>query len=369
MDTQLADALILLVDNNAANLELMETVFHGEGVRTLRAANGFEAMRLIGKHKGVIDLIVAGVRMQDMDCVALTGKVREILGQQVPVILLAASRKGDERLIAALAAGANDYLTMPVDELELKTRSISLLRFKRRTDEYLRFQKSLEIKVLERTIDIEQTHDVTMFGFVKLAECRDPETGGHLERIREYTRAIAAQLRRSGPYREMVGNEFVMTIFRAAPLHDIGKVGIPDAILQKPGKLTPEEFEIMKRHAAIGGITLEESEKRLGGGNSFLHMAKEIAYCHHEKWEGSGYPAGLKGDAIPLAARIMALADVYDALVSKRVYKPPMPREKARQIILEGAGKHFDPAVVEAYQAVEGEFINIQNRFNADPDV
>lgn len=363
MNTQLNNALVLLVDDTDSNLELLSLIFGREGARTLGAANGFEALKLVKEHRENIDLIVTDIRMPEMDGITLTRKVREILDQRVPIILLTADRKTDEQLIAGLAAGANDYLNKPVNETELKARSSSMLRLKRAFDENIALQKSLEIKVVERTIEIEQTRDLAMFGFAKLAEHRDPETGGHLERIREYTRALAAQLQKSGPYRDEVDDTFVTTIQRASPLHDIGKVGIPDNILLKPGRLTAEEFEIMKQHSVIGGWTLEESEKRLTVNSSFLHMAKEIAYCHHEKWEGNGYPANIKGENIPLAARIMALADVYDALISKRVYKPPMPHSETHQIILQGSGTHFDPAVVEAYQAIEQDFIGIMARF------
>ncbi len=364
MNSQLSNAMVLLVDDTDSNLELLTLIFEREGARTLRASNGFEALQLVKEHKTEIDLIVTDIRMPRMDGIILTGKVREILDQRVPIILLTADMKTDEQLLAGLSAGANDYLNKPVNELELKARSSSMLRLKRAFDENIALQKSLEIKVVERTIEIEQTRDLAMFGFAKLAEHRDPETGGHLERIREYTGALAGQLRKSGPYRNEIDDAFITTIRRASPLHDIGKVGIPDAILLKPGKLTAEEFEIMKQHSVIGGWTLEESEKRLTINSSFLHMAKEIAYCHHEKWAGNGYPAGLKGIEIPLAARIMALSDVYDALISKRVYKPPMTHDITHRIILEGSGSHFDPAVVEAYQAIESAFVNIMNRFN-----
>ncbi len=363
MNDQLKDSLVLLVDDTDSNLELLDLIFSREGARTLLASNGFEALQLVQKHKEDIDLIVTDIRMPEMDGITLTRKLREMLDQRVPVILLTADRKTDEQLLAGLTAGANDYLNKPLNELELKARSSSMLRLKHAFDENIALQKSLEIKVIERTIEIEQTRDLAMFGFAKLAEHRDPETGGHLERIREYTRALAVQLQKSGPYRNEVDDNFITTIQRASPLHDIGKVGIPDAILLKPGKLTPEEFEIMKQHSVIGGWTLEESEKRLTVNSSFLHMAKEIAYCHHEKWEGNGYPANLKGEGIPLAARIMALADVYDALISRRIYKPPMPHSETHQIILRGSGNHFDPAVVEAYQATEQAFIEIMNRF------
>ncbi len=227
------------------------------------------------------------------------------------------------------------------------------------------YQLSLEAKVAERTVEIEATRDATIFSMTKLAEFRDLETGGHLERIREYTREIAEHFRKSDKYGRPVDEQFVTDIFKGSPLHDIGKVGIPDAILQKPGPLTLEEFKIMKTHSSIGGATLYEAEQHLKtiGKRSFLKMAKEIAFCHHEKWDGSGYPGGIKGTEIPLAARIMALADVYDALISKRCYKKAWSHKDARVVILNSSGTHFDPEVVEAFKDAEQQFIAIKESF------
>ncbi|MBI5177968.1 MAG: response regulator [Nitrospinae bacterium] len=359
----MTDALILLVDDTESNLELLEMIFEGERAKTLRAAGGEKALELAKKHGAGIDLIITDIRMPYMDGIQLTGKLRELLGHQTPIMLLTAERKTDEQLSAGLQAGANDYLIKPINEVELLARSGSLVRLKRVFDENMELQRSLELKVIERTIEVEMSRDATMFALAKQAEFRDPETGSHLERIREYVRLLAAQMQKTGPYQSRIDHTFVMNIYKASPLHDIGKVGIPDRILLKPGRLDPDEFEIMKQHAAFGGRTLHEAEERLLAPNQLLTMAKEIAFCHHEKWDGSGYPGGIKGEEIPLPARIMALADVYDALTSKRVYKSAMSHEETHAIIAKGKGTHFDPVVIDAYESLIVEFVRIRDSF------
>jgi len=201
----------------------------------------------------------------------------------------------------------------------------------------------------------------TIFGLAKLAEYRDEDTGAHLERIREYTKVIAEELARNPKYRDYITHEYIEDIYISSILHDIGKVGIEDSILLKPGKLTPEEFEIVKRHSAMGGDALKAADSRMEG-RSFLTLGMEIAYYHHEKWDGTGYPKGLKGEEIPLSARIVALADVYDALTSNRPYKNAFPHEKARDIIVKDRGKHFDPDVVDAFLVHEADFMMIRQK-------
>jgi len=215
--------------------------------------------------------------------------------------------------------------------------------------------------------EIIQTRDVAIVGLSALAEARDNETGGHILRTQEYVRALAIQLQNHIAYRDYLTNDTVELLYKSAPLHDIGKVGIPDSILLKPGKLTDDEFAIMKTHATIGAESIAVAEKQMGS-NSFLAIAREIALSHHEKWDGSGYPSQLKGDDIPLSGRLMALADVYDALISKRVYKPAFSHEKAKAIILAGKGKHFDPAVVEAFVNCEQMFVSIALTYNDDKE-
>ena len=211
--------------------------------------------------------------------------------------------------------------------------------------------------------ELSDTRDVTILAMASLAESRDSDTGNHIRRTQFYIKAIAEHLRSHPRFQDHLDDKNIDLLFKSAPLHDIGKVGIPDRILLKPGKLTFEEFEIMKTHAAIGKEVIEAAEKNMGMEIEFLRFAKEIAYNHHEKWDGSGYPRGLSGDAIPISARLMALADVYDALISRRVYKEGMSHEKAMGIIMEGRGKHFDPDVVDAAFSLEDDLQAIARRF------
>lgn len=216
---------------------------------------------------------------------------------------------------------------------------------------------------LEDTLQkLYKEHVGMTFAICKMAESRDPETGEHLERMREYCRVIAMHLQQKKKYRSVITDEYIEHIFVASALHDIGKIGVPDSILQKPDKLTSAEFEIMKTHTTIGQKSLMEVD-RLYPGNDFISMGVEIAATHHEKWDGSGYPMGLKGTEIPLAGRILALGDVYDALTSRRVYKEALSHEKSCSIIQRGRGSHFDPEIVDAFNATQSEFIKIKETF------
>lgn len=209
-----------------------------------------------------------------------------------------------------------------------------------------------------RSDELNLTRDVAILGLASLAETRDNETGAHIIRTQHYVKVLAEHLSRHDAERYLLDDATIDLLFKSAPLHDVGKVGIPDAILLKPGKLTDEEFAIMKRHPQIGADALASAEAQLGS-NSFLRLAREISLTHHEKWDGSGYPAGLAGEAIPLSGRLMAVADVYDTLISKRVYKPAFTHEEAKAIIVQGRGSHFDPGMVDAFLACEGAFRQI----------
>ncbi|WP_261843359.1 HD domain-containing phosphohydrolase [Aliamphritea ceti] len=213
-----------------------------------------------------------------------------------------------------------------------------------------------------RTQELSITRDASILGLASLAETRDNETGGHILRTQNYVKALAEALRKNSGYNHALDDHTIELYYKSAPLHDVGKVGIPDRILLKPGKLTDEEFEIMKQHPQIGADALSVAEEKLGT-NDFLRYAREISLTHHEKWDGSGYPNGLSGTDIPVSGRLMALADVYDALISARVYKPAFSHEKAKQIILEGNGSHFDPDVVDAFLTAEQQFIDIAEQF------
>jgi len=217
-------------------------------------------------------------------------------------------------------------------------------------------------KLKARTNEVQVTQDVTILSLATTAELRDPETGAHIMRTQRYVRELAMELKDLPAFKTVLNPENIELLFKSAPLHDIGKVGIPDAILLKPGKLTKEEFEEMKRHTTYGRDILQKAEDLLGS-TSFLRFAKEIAYTHQEKWDGTGYPQELKGEAIPISGRLMALADVYDALVSKRVYKEPFTHEATVQLISQGSGKHFDPVMVEYFLKIENKFKNIAEKY------
>ena len=212
-------------------------------------------------------------------------------------------------------------------------------------------------------IGLQQTRDSAIVGLSALAESRDNETGAHILRTQKYIKSLALDLQTLPSHSSLLSDEYIDLLYKSAPLHDVGKVGIPDNILLKPGKLTDDEFETMKQHPMIGAQALSIAESQMEGDSSFLMLAKEIALTHHEKWDGSGYPQKLEGEDIPLSGRLMALADVYDALISKRVYKPGFSHEKARGIILEGKGTHFDPQIVEAFMRVEDEFKAIAKQY------
>ncbi len=220
-------------------------------------------------------------------------------------------------------------------------------------------KKKMEMDLLESYRKVHEARSATILGLAKLAEYRDEGTGTHLERIREYARILAVQLAKNPKFADRIDQQYIDDIYQSSILHDIGKVGTPDALLLKPGELTEDEFDIIKRHTLMGGNALKAIESQIEG-KSFLAMGKEIAFNHHEKWDGSGYPHGLKGEAIPLSARIIAVADVYDALTTKRFYKEAYSHEKAKSMIIRLKGQHFDPEIVKAFVAIEAEFKRVR---------
>jgi putative two-component system response regulator len=259
--------------------------------------------------------------------------------------------------------GAVDYITKPISPPILKERIHTHLELKRARDQLKQQNQILEDKVLERTRQLEELQDVAMVAMGSLAETRDPETGNHIRRTQHYVKLLANRLKDHPRFNHFLTPENVTTLFKSAPLHDIGKVGVPDHILLKPGKLTVEEFEEMKKHTTYGRDAIAAAELTITSADNFLIFAKEIAYSHQEKWDGSGYPEGLSGDNIPISARLMAVADVYDALISRRVYKPPFPHEQAVAIITEGKGAHFDPDMVDAFLDISDQFYEIALKY------
>lgn len=249
-------------------------------------------------------------------------------------------------------------LKKPFDNIEVRQLAVSLT-------EKWELLNHLDNLVQERTAQITETRDVAMFVLASLAESRDPETGEHLERIRSYCHILAEELRKNSPYSEQIDDRFISDLYRSSPLHDIGKIGIPDNILLKPGSLTDTEFKIMKQHSIVGANAFEMTIRNVTSAG-FLEMAADIAHYHHERYDGAGYPEGLKGNQIPLAARIVALADVYDALTSSRVYKPAFRPETAYVMICQERGRHFDPLIVDAFIARHNDFLQVRNLIEAE---
>jgi putative two-component system response regulator len=283
--------------------------------------------------------------------------------RQVPVIFVTAKSDSEDEE-QGLDLGAVDYITKPISPAITLARIRTHLSLKRAADLLQDRNQTLEDEVKRRTRELSSIQDVTIMAMSSLAETRDNETGNHIRRTQNYVKALALQLQHHARFSSYLSAEQIELLYKSAPLHDIGKVGILDRILLKPDRLDPVEFEIMKTHTTLGRDAILAAENLLDSPNSFLQCAREIALSHQEKWDGSGYPEGLKGDAIPISARLMALADVYDALISRRVYKAPMSHEQAFKIILEGKGTHFDPDIVDAFLAIAEDFRAIERRFS-----
>ena len=351
---------ILIVDDCRVNVRILVELLRDE-YRLETAASGEECLaKLIGFSP---ELVLLDIMMPGLDGYEVCRRIKDSpLGGFTQVILVSGRASAAERL-KGYDAGADDYVVKPFDHDELLAKVRTHFRLRNTlknlwnaNSQIQKFNNELETLAAERTREVVATRDVAIFALAKLADSRDPETGDHLERMRNYSRILADQLRLVGPYRGAIDAEFVDDIYRFSPLHDIGKVGIPDAILLKPGRLTDEEFSIMKTHSDIGADALQQSSEQSESG-VFLAMATVIARYHHERFDGTGYPAGLAGPDIPLPARIVALADVYDALTSARVYKPAIEPKAAKRMIEEESGTHFDPAVVDAFLQREGDFL------------
>lgn len=355
-------ATILAVDDTPDNLLLISKLLEHD--YKVRVANGGERAIKIAQSDNPPDLILLDIMMPDVDGY----KVCEILKadkntSKIPIIFLTGKVEIDDET-RGLELGAVDYITKPISPPIVLARIKTHIALKQLQD-FLRDQNTfLESEVKKRTEDIVAIQDVTIHAMASMAETRDNETGNHIRRTQNYVKLLAEKLRFQPRFEKFLNNDRTIEIlFKSAPLHDIGKVGIPDAILLKPGRLTIEEFEVMKTHTTLGRDAIEQAEKNLGIEVPFLKCAKEIAYSHQEKWDGSGYPEGLSGDDIPTSARLMAVADVYDALICRRVYKQPMPHEDAVKIMIEGRGKHFDPDIIDAFIECQEQFRMIGERY------
>jgi putative two-component system response regulator len=328
---------VLALDDDPEILECLDLLLADHGYAVECITDPRVALQII--RNGAAQIVLCDQSMPEMDGLDFCRALRtERLPSYIYCIMISAHSSQEQRL-SALAAGADDFLAKPFDARELLHRI------------------HIGTRLMTMTL-----HEITVFALAKLAESRDPETGAHLERVRNYCQLLARELASVEKYQRIINEEFIELIFQTSPLHDIGKVGIPDAVLLKPGKLTPEEFEIMKKHTTIGEQTLQAALDRFPGA-AFLQMARDIAAAHHERFDGQGYPRQLIGEQIPLAARIVAVADVYDAMISKRVYKQAQDHEEAAAAIRQGRGTQFDPEIVDAFERLAARFLAISDRY------
>ena len=354
-------ATLLIIDDGPENLQVLGELLRPQ-YRVLAAISGEDGLRVAGGQPKP-DLILLDVMMPGMDGYAVLARLRDNPAtSDIPVMFVTAldSPTDEER---GLQLGAADYIPKPIQPAVVMARVRTQLQAKQARDWMADKAEALEMEVARRMKENNLTQQVSIRALAHLAELRDPETGNHILRTSGYVRRLASGLRQAPRFAEVLSERMIDLMARSAPLHDIGKVGIPDHILLKPGPLTPEEWIIMKTHSKLGSDAIEQAERDVEIPVPFLAVAKEIAHWHHEKWDGSGYPDGLAGEAIPLSARLMALADVFDALVSQRVYKPPMSFAEARAIIAAGRCKHFDPDITDAFLAGFDDFVAIAGRY------
>ncbi len=351
-------AIILVVDDTPDNLTLMSGLLKDNYI--VKVANSGARALKIAQSETPPDLILLDIMMPEMDGYEVCRRLKaDNKTRDIPIIFLTAKTEVIDET-HGFELGASDYITKPISPPIVLARVETHLTVKRVQD-FLRDKNTfLAAEVNKRTAEIIAIQDVTINAMASLAETRDNETGNHIRRTQRYVKVLAEKLRFNPRFAHFLNDDkTIELLYKSAPLHDIGKVGIPDRILLKPGRFEPEEFEIMKTHTTLGRDAILQAEKDLGAEMPFLKYAKEIAYSHQEKWDGSGYPEGLSGDDIPISARLMAVADVYDALISRRVYKAPMPHEKAVEIIKEGKGNHFDPDMADAFLELQDEFKKI----------
>ena len=322
-----------------ASLELIRRTLEPKGHEIVATRSGEEAAYIL--FKSPIRMVIMDRTIPDMDGLELCRWIRSRGFHSYVFVIILTQHSETADIIEGLQAGTDEFLRKPFDPTEL----------------------DLRVSMGERILSTEY-HQIAIFALAKLAESRDPETGFHLDRIREYSKILGDNLTRQKKFAEILSYSDIEVIYHTSVLHDIGKVGIPDTILLKPGSLTTAEFDVMKTHTIIGGKTLGQALAQYPDAE-FLEVARNIAFWHHERFDGSGYPHGLSGEDIPLCARIVALADVYDALTSKRPYKKAYPHEAAREIILEKRGRHFDPDIVDAFIEADAAFAEISARLAA----
>ncbi len=359
MGEDLSNCSVLAVDDTKLNLNVLVNVL-GEQYALSVALDGESALQYV--EENIPDLILLDIMMPGIDGVEVLRRLKKNeLSKDIPVLMLTALSETEQKA-QCFELGAVDYIQKPFDVHELQARVKTHLSLALARKNLKDHNHNLEILVEQRTRELLVTQQATLESMAALAEYRDPETGQHINRVKGYVEILAKELSKQPSFAEQLPLTAINVLIRSAPLHDIGKVGVRDEILLKAGPLSDEEFAEMKRHTEYGAQVIRSVEKKVGP-MPFLDAAREMAHYHHEKWDGSGYPEGLSGTAIPLGARIMALADVYDALISRRVYKPPFSHTKAVKIILEESNKSFDPDIVQAFSRCTEQFREIALHF------
>lgn len=358
---------VLIVDDEPACQDVLCRIMDRLGYTSVAAGDGRTAIDRIHFQKP--DVILLDLGLPDTNGEQILDELRsDERYRHIPVVIVTAV-SDMEQISRCLEKGAEGYLIKPFDTTLLKARIAGCLERKREHDAEMEFaqriknySEELELQLHEQLDETTSAQLAMIFALSKLAESRDPETGEHLERMREYCRILCEQLGDTEKYAGIVDENFVNSMYSASPLHDIGKVGVPDRILLKPDKLTTEEFEIIKLHTVLGASTLRAVEEEYPG-NDIVRIGIELAEGHHERWDGKGYPNGVAGESIPLSARILSVGDVYDAITSKRCYKDAISHEKCAAIIREESGAQFDPDVVDAFVAAEQTFVEVREKY------
>lgn len=375
MNTANKRSQILIVDDTLSNIELLGNIL-GREYSTSFASTGAEALSLIALYPP--DLILLDIVMPGMDGFDVCKRLKaDPIVRDIPVIFLTSleSAKDEEY---GLSLGAEDFIHKPVSPPVVLARVRNHLMLANTKRELRRHNENLEQLVAERTQELVRrdqqlisARDSIITAFCALAEVRDNETGNHIRRTQNYVRALAEALRSHSRFRQILNDdETIELLFKTAPLHDIGKVAIPDAILLKPDKLTADEWAIMQRHCEVGQTAIMSAARELGDSDgAFLSYAIDIAYCHHERWDGKGYPRGLSGEDIPVSARLMAVADVYDALTTKRVYKSAFTHAESVGMMTEGRGSQFDPDIIDAMLSIADHFEAIARRYRDSVEI
>ncbi len=344
---------IMIIDDTPENLQVLSAMLQRKGYAVSAFPRG--KMALAAAERKQPDLVLLDINMPEMNGYEVCDRFKSKPGlKDIPIIFISALSDTDDK-VRALKGGGVDYISKPFQMEEVYARVDAQLQLHNAQKVMHQFNEQLKAKVSQQVEEINNAQLAMLFALAKLSHTRDDDTGMHLERVQHLCKLLASALSKTPTYQYAITHEFITTIFHASPLHDLGKVGIPDAILLKPARLTDDEFEIMKTHTTIGADTLA-SVHRQYPNNEFIKMGIEIAKYHHERWDGSGYPTGLSGESIPLSARIMALVDVYDALRARRPYKAPFPHEESKAIIIESSGRHFDPSIVDGFLGIEAQF-------------